>query len=478
MGARTATPSYDSRMDRVAVEGAIADSDWRELLAWLSGLSDDQRTEFRPAYRSRWRAAARRAAESWQLRPRVVQLGLAIGLSETTEEASKNCAWAGRFAWTDDEVAFPQLVHLLLARRTEWASEFAHLAAATRIRGESARGAAEIAALTLPVYARTGSEIPEGTVALGWTQIVGSAATASNHSNANWVPIRLASDDPRTVDVAYPLPTRLEDVLTSTPRLPDVLAAALRTPDALAELAMMKGAEWDTASVIRALIGRGLLDRDQLIDETLAALARADRPATQRVMATLLRGVDFSGADADSRLPILSHLMATVHGSVTAVLLPAALHGALGDDALFDIGSVILARTEKAQKQLLLRALMRGPTSPAAQTLLAIASADIDAAFAAKARAALGNDSPATIARATDAAPWDLPVDGYRSAPLALWSADAAGLDAARSDAMTWMRSTSNAAALDLAVRFAHRDLRRLREAVLAGPPPLELWWW
>ena len=73
-------------MDRVAVEGAIAGSDWRELLAWLSGLSNDQ-----------------------------------------AEEASKNCAWARRFAWTDDEVAFPQLVHLLLARGTE----FAHLAAAT-----------------------------------------------------------------------------------------------------------------------------------------------------------------------------------------------------------------------------------------------------------------------------------------------------------------------------------------------------------
>ncbi|MFZ8294640.1 hypothetical protein ACO1LH_14060, partial [Staphylococcus aureus] len=76
---------------------------------------------------------------------------------------------------------------------------------------------------------------------------------------------------------------------------------------------------------VRHFVAEGLLSRDELIDECLGALARTDRPRTQRVYADLLGGTGFSGAHASSRLPLIAHVLPTVHGSATAVLLPAVL---------------------------------------------------------------------------------------------------------------------------------------------------------
>lgn len=463
-------------MDSAMVERAIADSDWKALLPFLYALADEERTQLRGPYRARWRAAARRANGGWRYRPRIVQLGLAIGLAETPDEASKNCAWAREFAWTDEEGAFPYLAQLLLARGLEWAEKFSELATATRVSGEAARGAGEIAALTIPVYARSDRQVPEGTLALGWTQIVNSAAVASSRPDSHWIPIRLAHPTLDDGSTAYPLPTHLEDVLRATPRIADLLSAALLTPNALGELAKMTGAEWDVETAVRSLVAEGLLNRDDLIDETLSALTRADRPSAQRVMAALLKAADLAGGDAATRLPLISHLMAVVHGSVTGVLLVAALDADLDDDALLDIGTVILARKEKAQKQTLLKTLSRHRSSATAQKLLAVASEDADAAFAAKARSMLGEGTPAVPS--ADDVIWSIPVGGYHAWRVPQWSADAAGLDAAWSDSHTWVRITSNSMALDLAVRFAHRGLGRFREAVLARPSPSQLWMW
>ena len=452
-------------MERVSLEQAVADSDWRAVYEGLIGLDERERAALEPVYRSLRSQAARRADASWELRPRLVQLALAICLSRSPEQASRNCAWSRRFAWSDEETAFPLLVRLLHSRGSVWASAFAAAAAETRVRGESVRGAAEIAALTLPVFARGSDPIPEGALAHGWVQIVSAAVVAGRDPQSTWVPLRLITGEG---DVAYSLPTSLEDALAATPRLPEVFAAALRTPDALSEFATLKGPDSDLEAAIRALVGRGLLERVALIDETLGALARSDRPATQRIMATVLRGADFAGPDASARLPLVSHLMPTVHGSVTAMLLTAVLDAEPDDDALLDVGSVILTRKEKAQKQRLLRVLTERAPSPAVEALLGIAAADVDAAFAAKARAVMGSAPPADTR--DEEASWSIAVGEYSSPQARSWTPDRAGLDEARSDAATSVRTTSDAMMLDLAVRFAHADLSGFRAAIPTEP--------
>lgn len=462
-------------MDLSTVERAVAASDWAPLLSWLRALSAEERAMARPAYHSRWRAAARQAAESRGHQPRIVQLALAIGLSETPLEANKNCAWGRRLVRSDPDDALAQLTALLFTRGGAWAVEFAGLAGSTSVRGESLHAAAEVAALVLPVYDRVNTEIPEGAIPTGWAQIVQSASVATPETSS--VPIWLSRHSPSGADVGDEVPTSLSVVLAATRRLPDVLVAALRTPNAMCAFAGFTRGDWDLVATIRDFVTRGVLKRSSLINEALAALARSDRAGAQRVMVAILRGADFGGQDAASRLSLVAHLMPTVHGSVTAVLLPAALEAGPSDDVLCDIGSVILARKEKSQKTALVRDLARMPLTPAVESVLGIAAADPDATLATAARRALGEDSKPTAHRSDDA-PWSLPVDGYRPGPLASWSTDAAGLDAARSDSEVLARITSNAMTLDLAVRYAQLNLPSLREAVQAGPAPMPLWWW
>ncbi|WP_137845030.1 hypothetical protein [Microbacterium sp. 2FI] len=467
-------------MDRAAIEQAIELSRWREVVEWLGALDDAGLDEAKRWYRGTLRAAAQHVSErTWSESPRLVQLALALALSETPDEASRNGTWGRRFVWTDPEGGMPRLGALLGARDPAWASAFAALATATVLRGESARAAAEITAVTLPVYADGDAPIPTGTFALGWTQLVSMAAVASPPQNGDgrWIPLRI----PRAGAAAhaYGVPTTLAEVLRATPRLDDMLAAALATPDALAEFSTMRGAGWDVGAAVKELVASGELDRERVVDGTLAALTRADRPTAQRAMAAILRGAAFGGADVRARLALVSHLMPSVHGSVTAVLLAAVLDAEPDEATLVDVGAVILARPEKAQKNLLVAWLSRRAETPGAQTLLAMAAGADDTAFAAKARAAL--DAPAAGEARGDAPdpglPWALPVEGYRSHAAEPWSPDAAGMDAARSDEAVGVRVTTNALLLDQAVRFGYRDLSRLRDVVRSVASDSGMWW-
>lgn len=462
-------PPTMTSMDRPAVDHAIADGRWQELTAWLSSMSDDERTAARRLYRSTWRAAARRAVA--EFRPggaRMVQLALAIGLSETPEEASTNCRWAQDAMRSRSAAGLPVLVALLRTRGEAWSLSFALRAASVEMRGDAARRCGEMAALVLPAFGRSDAPLPEGAIIRGWADIVASASYKSRSADGTWEPAGLTSAGPEGEQFAYAFPTRLVEVWEATPRLPDVLTAGLRTPEALSPLGTLEGEHWDLAEGVRHFIAEGLLPRGELIDECLAALTRTDRPRTQGVYAALLRGTDFAGADAEPRLPLVAHILPTVHGSVTAVLLPAVLDMDPPDDVLLDVGAVVLARREKAQKRLLVAHLARRALTPAAEALLAMAAADPDAAFAASARRLIDADAPEDLPTVTEVGP-SLVEEGRAPGPPLRWSADAAGLDAAWSDSRVRVRITSDAAALDLVVRLAKGSVADVRQTFMEG---------
>jgi len=407
----------------------------------------------------------------------MVQLALAIGLSETPDEASTNCRWAQDAMWGRSAAGLPALVALLRTRGEAWSLAFALRAASVEMRGDAARRCGEMAALLLPVFGRSITPLPEGAVVRGWADIVASASIKSRTPDGTWEPIRLTSSGSDGEGFAYTFPTRLVEVWEATPRLPDVLTAGLRTPEALAPLGTLEGEHWNLAEGVRHVVAEGLLSRGELIDECLAALARTDRPRTQGVYASLLRGADFAGADAAPRLPLVAHILPTVHGSATAVLLPAILDTDPSDDVLLDVGAVILARREKAQKKMLVAHLARRAHTPAAEALLAMAAADPDAAFAASARRLIDADAPEDVPTVTDVGP-SLVEEGRAPERPLRWSADAAGLDAAWSDSRVAVRITGEAAALDLVVRLAHGSIPHLRQTMTDGAKPEYGWEW
>ena len=124
---------------------------------------------------------------------------------------------------------------------------------------------------------------------------------------------------------------------------------------------------------------------------------------------------------------------------VVTVLLAACLDAGLAGDDLRDIGTVVLARPEKAQRKTLLTHLAALPDDDVRRDLLELAAASDDAAFAAKARRLLRADRPgageAGAGAAVEAIPsagfgvWELAPVGREIPPFARYAADAAGLD-------------------------------------------------
>lgn len=409
-----------------------------------------------------------------------MQLLLALTLAATPEEASTNCQWGRSFFWRDDELAVARCGEALVARGRDWAAEFVRLAAMAEFRGDSQRGIGEVVSLISAAVAAYELETPATeTYAVGWTSLVSWAHVYRHTPNrAGWYPLVLLTFSCGSARPAYELGDQLTlaDCLAATPAVTDLLASALATPNAFHEWATFSEDGWSVESTIREAVRRGIVDRDPLIDHALEALSRDDRANNQRVIAALLKGLDPTPHEMGERTPLLLHVLPTVHGSATKVLLDLALSAELPDDELLDLGTVILSRPEKAQKATLLKHLTTA-SGAARGELLALAADSEDEAFATKARKLLGTTDSrepdrSTLAGAACLAAWSHEVSPYDAGAVTPYTADEAGLDRARSDEHTWSRITSEAAFLDLTVRFAHRDLPLLRAAVAAWPPP------
>ena len=475
---------YAGVVDHGGLDRLVTASDWRGLADALAALSEPEALAAGVWYRKSGRATARRITEQhWDQSPRVVQLLLALNLAGTPEEASKNCQWGRRFIWRDDEIAAARCGDALVARGRDWAAEFVRLASSAVFRGESQRGVGEVVSLTSAAVAAYELEMPATeTYAVGWTSLLSWAHVYRNAQNrTGWCPLVLLTFSAGSARPAYELGDQLTlaDCLAATPAVTDLLTSALATPNAFHEWASFSEDGWTVESTIREAVRRGVVDRDPLIDHALRALSRDDRANNQRVIAALLKGLDPTPHEMGERTALLMHVLPTVHGSATKVLLDLALSAELSDDEMLDLGTVILSRPEKAQKATLLKHLTTTIGS-ARDALLALAADSEDEAFASKARKLLGTTDGtnatepdrSTASSVAGLAAWSHATSPFHAGLLQLYTADEAGLDRARSDEQTWSRITSEATFLDLTVRFAHRDLPRLRAAVAAWPPP------
>ncbi len=467
-------------MGDLRLEDLVERSDWAGVQVALAHLPEPQMTEARRWYRRAGRAQARRIASGdWQDPSRVVQLLLALALSETPEEASQNCQWGRRWLSRDDEEAVVACADVLIRRGSRWSADFVTLATGTLLRGESRRAVAEIAALSSAAIAAHELPVPTTvTYVCGWALLIERAhAHATAENRAQWHPLTLLTADRDGARPAYALgpKTTLGDCLAATASPTEVLVAAIATANAFPEWAGFTEDGWRVEATIREAVASRLLDRAPLLDGAFAALSRDDRAHNQRVLVEILKGLQPSPAEIRARSALLLHVAPTVHGSVSRVLLDMALAADLPDADLIELGTIILARPEKAPKTRLLTHLAKA-TGEARETLLELAAAGADAALAAKARALLSASPPETPpeepASAAGLPSWTHRVEPLRPGPFAPYAADEAGLDQARSDDETWSQITIEAAYLDLVVRFAHRDLDRLRAAVASAPAP------
>ena len=483
---------HDMEVD--TLDGLVERTDWVSLRDILAGLDEDDLADATRWYRRSGRAQARKAADlDWRGHARIVQLLLALTLSETAEEASKNCQWGRQFSWSDVG-GIQSCANALIRRGQGWAEVFVGLAAAATFRGTSERGLGEVPSLVSAAIAAHDLPVPlTETYARGWAAALASAHVHANAGEraANWLPFTMmtvgSGETAWRATPAYPLgpDLTLRDCLAGTREVTGLLATALTHPNALADWASFTEVKWAVAPTIRSAVRDGLVDRPRLLEAAFAALSRDDRAHNQRAVAEILRGLDPTPAEIRERAALILHVLPTVHGHVTKALLDMALAADLPDEDLLDLGTVILARPEKAQKVRLVSHLAAldaassaSSASSARETLLTMASASADATLAAKARALLG--SPGAVDGAVASAAecvaelpsWTHAVEPFAPGPFIPYAVSAAGLDQARSDEETWARITTEAAWLDLVVRFAHQDLPGLRDVVSPAPDP------
>lgn len=375
----------------------------------------------------------------------------------------------------------------IIRRGRDWAAGFTRRAAATELRGEARGGVSEVVSLLSAAVAAHGLPVPTTqTYVEGWVSLISSAHTyltsVQPHGNAaNPTPGRPLTLMTTAADRARPSyeldeSLTLSGCLAVTPSATELLVASLATPDSLHAWADFSEAAWQVEPAIRDAAAHARIDRTPLLDAAFTALSRADRVTNQRVVAEVLKGLDPSPAEVRDRVALILHVLPTVHGSVTNALLGMALAADLLDDDLIELGTIILARPEKAQKTTLV-AHVAASNGGAREPLLTLAAGGDDAALAAKARMALAPAGTPRSAldqppRITGLPPWSRPIEPFRPEPFEPYDASEAALDRARTDEQTWSRITTEAAYLDLVVRFAHRDLDRLRSLVSASPEP------
>ncbi|MGV9672089.1 MULTISPECIES: hypothetical protein [unclassified Gordonia (in: high G+C Gram-positive bacteria)] len=99
------------------------------------------------------------------------------------------------------------------------------------------------------------------------------------------------------------------------------------------------------------MVADGRLDRDEVITAALNALSGTESATSQKPLAFVLRGCRFGATTSPGHESLVSQLIPLVHANARPVLLDAVLSADLTDGTLLDIGTMILARSEKAPKK-------------------------------------------------------------------------------------------------------------------------------
>ena len=469
------------------LEALLAARDHRGVAACLNGLDETELEAGRRWYRRTGRKQAREAvAGGWDIHVSndggTVNLLLAVSLAATGRDAARACAFTETFSaeWTCGDRLL-SIIELAAARGPGWAQDFAESASQVKVRRpwDMAR---ELALICLPLIARFDLDVPQGPGYVdAWVELA-LELQRPPHS-PQWERCLARVDDTgRAVRMGELWPEAgLAGFLRVTPRPQQTLVRLLETPTTLGRLGDLDQPGWSAQKGIKAAVDEGLLDRNALVDAILSCYTRSDRPSEQRVTTQLLAAVDFGPADAAARVPFFLQVMPTVHGSVTAALLPALLGVPLGPDDLLDLGSTILLRKEKAQKVTLLDRLDAiapdDPLANAAEQLWRQAQGLDDTTLATRAERALATLGDATEPDADPAfeVPWDTPVEPLPSIPFRRGEPTLAGL--ARLRAHESHDPRTEARCLDVVVRLgapgpdALRAVARELEPVSSSDP-------
>ena len=447
----TVVSVYDE-LERLLVTGS-----WGELVPYLHAPATSQTgKETRAWYRSR-RAHWTGEVHYPEFDLAACLRALAVALAKP-EQAAR---WLSKLA--SDWRAGPAdelLVELASRRGRDWCVAFLETAS-TVAKGDGFLSA-WIARLARPLIAAGLAELPTGPAfAKSWAELHAMAA-----SEMKWALWR----QERHNGTPEPLPTgSLVEELRADPVLPEALSAALAGPGVIGILERHAVPSWELGPAVAELVAEGHLDRSRILADAFVALTRQDTPSTQKGIAKLLAALDLKGPDLAERMPLVQGLLATSHGSVTAVLLPAAVETAHADD-LPDLVATIFARPEKAQKTVLLKALT-GPHavdrwgSDAVTIALKVAADVPDQAFADRATKAL---TALGVAQETDAeAPlsdlWAAPLPINDTGPAAKIEADEPGLAAALSRIIRSTTAADGAVFWDAIVRWSTRSPQEVR---------------
>ena len=152
-----------------------------------------------------------------------------------------------------------------------------------------------------------------------------------------------------THSLGWKTPEERLDRLVEHPLVPDVIHELLASGYIVK---MRAGAE-----VALHLIAKGRIDPERLLKQSVELLSTVPSVGTQRYIAALLSGLPLGVAEIPRELGLLQGLIATCHGSVGAVLLPNAIDALATEDDLVELTTTIVGRTERRQKDVLIKAL-------------------------------------------------------------------------------------------------------------------------
>jgi hypothetical protein len=314
-----------------------------------------------------------------------------------------------------------ELLVVLAARGRQWCEEFVAELAGLRLPRDSASDNEQVIVdLLEPLIAHFSFALPSGRqYPIGWIDRVAllmarAARDAAAGTSAQLINrVTLNVDGTTHVDRRLLVDLELADVLAASPHLAETVDVVLSTPGIVGAVRRAIGTrdapvKWQFVHALTELVRRELIDRERIIDRCLHALETRDDASTQRVLADVLVGLGLDPANLAGRMPQVLPMLRTARGPVTAVLLPVLLASELPTGLLVEVTTTLLDRPEKAQQQLLIRALCandavgRFGVDNVAESLRVAATAS-DLRIADRAGAVLKTIERETAAKGSDA---------------------------------------------------------------------------
>jgi hypothetical protein len=447
----------------------VNEAAWSKLSGFLDGLSADGVEAARRWYRQGRRDALRLAQEA--VGPADAKLSgagcvqlLAVRLAPSGRKAAE---WFGWELWGEyGGPAEAVVLRRLAGRGREWCAEFVQ-AASERTFRDREQGPVRVVRYCMPLIAHHGLSMPTGTTyVVGWAEYYQTASAYATSEGSDPVHLERQQRWLTAAGTVGPIAdTTLAEAWGRDPVVAEALSACFAIPGLVGRFAAWPHDGWYLGQAAAALVAGGQLDRERVLADCFAALTRPESASTHKAIASALTGVQVVSTDLKDRIALAQGVMATAHGSVTAVLLPVLVEAVSSPEELDELAATVFARKEKKQKSELLRALTSGD---------AVARFGRDGVVAGLIRAAAVEDETLVVkARAglarvgVEVEPAEaLPVDGLwtvempvvEARPLGATLAGPLGLTAEVSG-LAAEDLVARARILDAVIRWAYSDL-------------------